>query len=239
MGAKKPRIVIIGAGMAGLTAANKLCTTSKDKFEVVVVEGGTRIGGRINSSEFGGDRIEMGATWIHGIGGSPVYEIATQIGALNSDQPWECMDGSVELLRTVAEDGSEVNPAIAEPISALFKSLMDFAQGKMIEDGASEEEKLYHEIAAEALKACKGENSGQRSLSIGSFLRKGIEVYWGRNGGGNWRRKSVEEAIFAMYENTQRTYTSAGDLSNLDFSAESEYVMCSGEEITKIGRAHV
>ena len=59
---KKPRIVIIGAGMAGLTAANKLytATASKDLFELCVVEGGTRIGGRINTSEFGGDRIEMG-----------------------------------------------------------------------------------------------------------------------------------------------------------------------------------
>ncbi|KAM1240461.1 hypothetical protein ACFX2J_045778 [Malus domestica] len=53
-----------------------------------------RIGGRINTSEFGGDRIEMGATWIHGIGGSPVHKIAQEINALESAHPWECMDGS-------------------------------------------------------------------------------------------------------------------------------------------------
>ena len=84
--------------MAGLTAANKLYTATgfKDSFELCVVEGGTRIGGRINTSEFGGDRIEMGATWIHGIGGSPVHKIAQEIHALESDQPWECMDGVSE-----------------------------------------------------------------------------------------------------------------------------------------------
>ncbi|GKV42869.1 hypothetical protein SLEP1_g50232 [Rubroshorea leprosula] len=66
--AKKPRIVIVGAGMAGLAAANRLYTSasSKDLFDLCVVEGGTRIGERINTSEFGGDRIEMGAMWIHG-----------------------------------------------------------------------------------------------------------------------------------------------------------------------------
>ncbi|WMV30313.1 hypothetical protein MTR67_023698 [Solanum verrucosum] len=35
-----------------------------------------------------------------------------------------------------------------------------------------------------------------------------------------------------MLENTQRTYTSAGDLETLDFNAESEYRMFPGKEIT-------
>ncbi|KVH96991.1 Amine oxidase, partial [Cynara cardunculus var. scolymus] len=55
--------------MAGLTAANKLYKSGvkKGAFKLCVVEGGNRIGGRINTSEFGGDKIKMGATWIHGI----------------------------------------------------------------------------------------------------------------------------------------------------------------------------
>ncbi|KAI4377439.1 hypothetical protein MLD38_015062 [Melastoma candidum] len=243
MGAKKPRVVIVGAGMAGITAANRLYVASEGRFEVVVVEGGMRIGGRINTCEFGGDRVEMGATWIHGVGGSPVYEIATRVQALSSEQPWECMDGMLEVSRTVAEDGSEVDPAVSERVSALFKSLMDFAQGKAkaVGDGGRsgsghrevEEEERLHEVAAEALEVCKGESGGMKNLSIGSFLRKGLEIYWERNGyGKNWRRKLDEEAVFAMHENTQRICTSADDLSTLDFSAESEYVMCSGREIT-------
>lgn len=64
--------------MAGLTAANKLykSSCSREAFELCVIEGGNRIGGRINTSEFGGDRIEMGATWIHGIRGSTVHKVA-------------------------------------------------------------------------------------------------------------------------------------------------------------------
>ncbi|KAI3701403.1 hypothetical protein L6452_26443 [Arctium lappa] len=248
---KKPRIVIIGAGMAGLTAANKLHKSNVSKgggFEVCVVEGGDRIGGRIKTSEFGGDRIEMGATWIHGIGGSPVHKIAQEINSLESDKPWECMDGFLDDPITIAENGYVLNPSLVDPISNLFKNLMDFAQGKRkstpvgIGNG-------WNGIGNSGNGDGNGGNgignggNGDGKMSVGSFLRKGLEGYWelesrkereevNGNGNGNWNRKLLEEAVFAMQENTQRTYTAANDLFNLDYNAESEYIMCPGEEIT-------
>ncbi|XVE54091.1 hypothetical protein DITRI_Ditri03aG0053800 [Diplodiscus trichospermus] len=239
--AKKPRIVIIGAGMAGLTAANKLytSTSSNDAFELFVVEGGNRIGGRINTSEFGGDRIEMGATWIHGIGGSPVHQIAQEIHALESDKPWECMDGFMDEPKTIAEGGFELDASIVDPISTLFKNLMDFAQGKLTEDSAGGDDVCYNNFAAKAASKGSKSNGGFGNKSVGAFLRQGLDAYWGSSkdreelrGYGKWSRKLLEEAIFAMHENTQRTYTSAGDLLALDFEAESEYRMFPGEEIT-------
>ncbi|XVE97988.1 hypothetical protein REPUB_Repub03eG0066500 [Reevesia pubescens] len=239
--AKKPRIVIIGAGMAGLTAANKLytSTSSKDLFELFVVEGGTRIGGRINTSEFGGDRIEMGATWIHGIGGSPVHQIAQEIHALESDMPWECMDGFSDDPKTFAEGGFELNASIVDPISTLFKNLMDFAQGKLSDDSAGRGDACYYNFAAKAASKGCTSNGGFGYQSVGAFLRQGLDAYWDSfkdreelKGYGKWSRKLLEEAIFAMHENTQRTYTSAGDLLSLDYEAESEYRMFPGEEIT-------
>ncbi|KAF5458840.1 hypothetical protein F2P56_022840 [Juglans regia] len=237
MVSKKPRIVIIGAGMAGLTAANKLYTTTgfKDMFELCVVEGGRRIGGRINTSEFGGDRIEMGATWIHGIGGSPLHQIAREIHALESEQPWECMDGCSEEPTTIAEGGFELNPSIVQPVTTLFKNLMDYAQGKMIEDSEGFD---YSNLAAKVFKICTN-NGGQEKLSVASFLRQGLNAYWVSKkdqgelkGYGNWSRRLLEEAIFGIHENIERTYTSAGNLLTLDYSAESEYRMFPGEEIT-------
>ncbi|KAJ0701981.1 putative non-specific polyamine oxidase [Helianthus annuus] len=215
---KKPRIVIIGAGMSGLTAANKLYKSGvkKGAFELCVVEGGNRIGGRINTSEFSGDRIEMGATWIHGIGGSPVYKIAQEIKSLESEQPWEGMDGFLDDPITIAENGYVLDSSLVDPISNLFNNLMAFAQGN-------------------------GNGNGNGSSSVGCFLKKGLESYWkvesrkekeGVFGYGDMNKKWLEEAIFAMYENTQRTYTAANDLHNLDYLAESKYVMYPGEEIT-------
>ncbi|KAE8722013.1 putative polyamine oxidase 5 [Hibiscus syriacus] len=239
--AKKPRIVIIGAGMAGLTAANKLytSTSSNDLFDLVVVEGGDRIGGRINSSEFCGDRIEMGATWIHGIGGSPVHQIAREIHALESDQPWECMDGFSDEPKTIAEGGFELNASIVDPISTLFNNLMDFAQGKLAQDGAGGGDACFSNFAAKAASKGCTINGRFGNQSVGAFLRQGFDAFWDSckdraelSGYGKWSRKLLEEAIFAMHENTQRTYTSAGDLFNLDFEAEREYRMFPGEEIT-------
>ncbi|KAI9112533.1 hypothetical protein K1719_016456 [Acacia pycnantha] len=226
MEVKKPRIVIIGAGIAGITAAHKLYTSSdfKDSFELCVIEAGTRIGGRIRTSEFCGDRIELGATWIHGIVNSPIHRIAQETQSLHSDQPWECMDGGSPDTITIAEGGFKLSPAIVDPITKLFKTLMDQAQGKtknknatILSEQDSERSELYH-------------------LSIGSFLREGLEAYWETEeeltGHGKWSRKLLEEAIFKMYENNQRTYTSANDLMNLDYGAESEYTAFPGEEIT-------
>ncbi|KAF8393533.1 hypothetical protein HHK36_021777 [Tetracentron sinense] len=236
----KPRIVIIGAGMAGLTAANKLYTStaSKELFELCVVEGGTRIGGRIRTSEFGSDRIEMGATWIHGIGGSPIHKIAEEIHSLESEKPWECMPGSSEDLVTMAEGGFELDPSIMEPVSSLYKKLMDFAQGKLIQESESKEEVDYYSLAAKAFKICTS-NGASGKLGVGSFLRQGLDVYWDSakergeiKGYGNWSRKLLEEAVFAIHENTERTYTSAGDLLTLDYNAESEYRQFPNEEIT-------
>lgn len=232
MGAKKPRIVIIGAGMAGLTAANKLYTSSGsvDAFELLVVEGGSRIGGRINTSEFGGNRVEMGATWIHGIDGSPIHGIAREIRALESEQPWECMHGFMDGPMTMAEGGHEVSPSVVESVSTLFRVLMGFA-GKPWEGCSNLKEKEYYDIAAKALEVCEGSTGGSDKVSVGSFLRKGLEIYWLKHPKDE-RTRAMEEATFAMHENTQRTYTSAGDLLRLDFMAEREYRMFPGEEVT-------
>ncbi|KAK7281210.1 hypothetical protein RIF29_08987 [Crotalaria pallida] len=247
---KKPKIVVIGAGMAGLTAANKLytaSTASKDLFELCVVEGGTRIGGRINTSEFGGDRIEMGATWIHGIEGSPLHKIAQEINSLHSCQPWECMDENSDennTTITIAEGGFQLHPSIVEPVTKLFKNLIDYCQGKKDTATASNgelESSSYYNIAAKAAcAASKGGGGGSgKNLSVGSFLRRGLDAYLGSvkeqeevKGYGKWSRKLLEEAVFAMHENTERTYTSACDLMSLDYATESEYKVFPGEEIT-------
>ncbi|KAF3615591.1 hypothetical protein FXO38_35027 [Capsicum annuum] len=127
------KVVIIGAGIAGLAAAKTLYTTqnSNEFFELCVVEGGNRIGGRIMTSEFNGDQIEMGATSIHGIEGNPIYKIAQENNSFQSDKPSECEEGELSDEEiTITEDGHEVNSSLVESITTFFKKMIEFSEGE-------------------------------------------------------------------------------------------------------------
>ncbi|BBZ53125.1 putative flavin-containing monoamine oxidase AofH [Mycolicibacterium phocaicum] len=54
-------VVIVGAGFAGLSAADRL---SSQGVSVLVVEGRDRVGGRSYSGEVAGVKVDLGATWV-------------------------------------------------------------------------------------------------------------------------------------------------------------------------------
>ncbi|CAG0891656.1 unnamed protein product [Darwinula stevensoni] len=74
-GKKRPRVVVVGAGLAGLAAAHYL---HKNGFsETLVLEANDRIGGRVRSVKFGSSLVELGANWIHGgCLANPIYQLA-------------------------------------------------------------------------------------------------------------------------------------------------------------------
>jgi len=70
----KPTIIIIGAGLAGLTAAKAL---TQHGINVILIEARERIGGRIQSIQLNDDFfIELGAQFVHGIKNNPLYSIS-------------------------------------------------------------------------------------------------------------------------------------------------------------------
>lgn len=70
-------VVIIGAGASGLATAFKLLQNGFQN--VTVLEAADRIGGRINTIDFDGVTMDMGAQWIHGNEGNAAYEIAKNL----------------------------------------------------------------------------------------------------------------------------------------------------------------
>ncbi|XP_021718949.1 polyamine oxidase-like [Chenopodium quinoa] len=75
-----PSVIIVGAGMSGISAAKNLHDEGIKDF--IILEATDRIGGRIHKTEFGGHVVEKGANWLHGAEGplkNPMYEIAKQI----------------------------------------------------------------------------------------------------------------------------------------------------------------
>ena len=66
-------VIIVGAGISGLSSAYTLNNSGVDK--ILVLEAADRIGGRVWTEDPWGSKMEMGASWIHGIENSPTFEM--------------------------------------------------------------------------------------------------------------------------------------------------------------------
>lgn len=76
--AKRQRVIVLGAGMAGLGAARALADGGAS---VTVIEARMRIGGRTHTSHLWPDLpVDMGASWIHGTKGNPMTALARTVG---------------------------------------------------------------------------------------------------------------------------------------------------------------
>ncbi|MEV7283275.1 NAD(P)/FAD-dependent oxidoreductase [Streptomyces sp. NPDC093252] len=83
--------VVIGAGIAGLTAARLLTAAG---LRVTVLEARDRTGGRTwTETGPGGRTLDLGASWIHGVDGNPLTVLASRLGletrefSVGSSQP--------------------------------------------------------------------------------------------------------------------------------------------------------
>jgi polyamine oxidase len=71
------RVVVVGAGIAGLTIANALAHAG---VECVVLEARDRLGGRLHTVDLAGSAVDLGGSWIHHPIGNPLREFADQAG---------------------------------------------------------------------------------------------------------------------------------------------------------------
>ncbi|KAI9581178.1 peroxisomal N(1)-acetyl-spermine/spermidine oxidase [Glossina fuscipes] len=103
------KVLIIGAGVAGLSAANHLLQNGCNNFCILEARG--RIGGRIVSIPMAKHKVELGANWIHGVLGNPIFEIAVQHGlvsVVNIPKPHKII--------ATTEDGLQVPFSILQEI---------------------------------------------------------------------------------------------------------------------------
>jgi polyamine oxidase len=125
------RVVVIGAGMAGLTVANALAHAG---VECLVLEGRDRTGGRLHTADLGGWPIDLGGSWIHSPVGNPMTVFADLAGVAR-----RIGDPMSELAGLDREEGRLLTPAeLEETMGALdrFQAAADELRGMMPKDGS-------------------------------------------------------------------------------------------------------
>jgi len=71
------RVIVVGAGMAGLVAARLLHDSG---FKVTVLEARERLGGRTWTDDRLGAPLDLGGSWVHGVDGNPLTLWCEKIG---------------------------------------------------------------------------------------------------------------------------------------------------------------
>jgi len=76
-----PIVAVIGSGMAAVG----FCATLKDLLPDVTIyclEARDRIGGRLHSAvQPDGNKLDLGGSWIHGLNGNPLVDLAQKAGS--------------------------------------------------------------------------------------------------------------------------------------------------------------
>ncbi|ORB29403.1 flavin monoamine oxidase family protein [Mycolicibacterium parafortuitum] len=106
-GARGEHVVVVGAGMAGLSAARRL---TDHGATVTVLEARARIGGRTWTDTSLGLPIDLGAAWIHGADGNPLTGLAETVGARTVETDFDDA--------TVIDDGAAVG---ADAVAAVLR----------------------------------------------------------------------------------------------------------------------
>lgn len=122
-------VVIIGAGLSGLTAARTLLTSGKTFSSVTVLEGNNRAGGRIDTIPTNaGFPIEMGATWCHCCSSkNPLSLLATALGVplkndVGSDNAYQ-FDSTGKILNPTGNDYS--------PMVSIYNSFYSWMENQI------------------------------------------------------------------------------------------------------------
>ncbi|XP_068111426.1 peroxisomal N(1)-acetyl-spermine/spermidine oxidase [Hyperolius riggenbachi] len=154
MGSGRPAILIIGAGISGIGAADKLCQNGFHNVRILEATG--RTGGRIWTQKFAKGLAEVGAQWIHGPSPhNPVFELASHHNLLQPE--------------VLLEENQKIDVKNHPPgIPVIYSS----SGKKMSPDVFMNVLSMYMEWLEKATNFTK-ENC-RSDASVGSFLREEI-----------------------------------------------------------------
>jgi monoamine oxidase len=151
--AEQTDVIVLGAGMAGLAAANWL---KQKGYDVVVLEARTRLGGRVWTDHSLGFPADMGASWIHGTKGNPITELCRQanIATFEDRDDWQIFDGSRALDHGAQDRLDRLYSRLIKLSGGGSQSILQAAQAALKSKELNSEDKIllrsfYHGIATE------------------------------------------------------------------------------------------
>jgi monoamine oxidase len=112
----KASIIVIGAGVAGISAASSL----KEKgYKVIVLEGRSRIGGRVwTDTSWKDNSLDMGASWIHGTKGNPITELVQKFNIVTAKTNYDSS-------QLYDQNGQPVSDSLEENIEKRFETILE------------------------------------------------------------------------------------------------------------------
>ncbi|WP_437285519.1 flavin monoamine oxidase family protein [Sorangium sp. So ce406] len=128
---KSARVIVVGAGIAGLAAAREL---HRAGHAVTVLEARDRIGGRVWTDRSRPDEpVDLGAAWIHGTDGNPITQLAadSDVETISTDsRSWWTWDTDGRIL-TAEEEGAlwAAFDALLEQLDALREQRIASGKG--------------------------------------------------------------------------------------------------------------
>lgn len=160
--AQRDRVIVIGAGIAGLAAARRLVDDYgyRAPGQVVVLEARRRLGGRIYTNRDLGAAVDLGATWIHGSRGNPLTELADRYHATRLATDYDAF-------RLYDSEGRLIPDTEVERLNGIFEAILEKAE-KYASEKLDEDQSFAQTL--EDIDAGAGLSAAERRiLSYGYF----------------------------------------------------------------------
>ncbi|CAK8988337.1 Probable polyamine oxidase 4 (AtPAO4) (Amine oxidase 2) [Durusdinium trenchii] len=169
-GSRPLRIAVIGAGIAGLSAAKRLKERGlwrglASDVQVTLLEARDRLGGRIRTEVFGdGAAVDLGAAWVHGASKqNPLLQMSKACGGKLVKTDWDnCILFEATGTTSESPEAKRLDEAELEEVEELHTHLMKLFQAKQSADrkaakkGEGEDQSLMTSLRGLSSKRFKG-----------------------------------------------------------------------------------